>query len=353
MENWRKTVVMLSELSKIDINSLFPLPNSVEEFLHRLKGPRYLVIDGQDNSRTRVFVTLLHGNEPSGIMALLRWLKENQKPAVRIVCIVASVKTALEGPLFHYRTLPGNRDINRCFQSPYTDETGQLARAILDLIKSYQPEAVIDMHNTSGSGPAFAVATYDHPHHHALSQPFTDKLIITHLKLGALMDLSEVYCPIITIEAGGRLDQWAHEVAWKGLYEYFTEKDILKKNSKPRLPRTIVEPIRIELKKGISLSYADTSNTEFDVVLLSAIDHFNFTEITPQTQLGWVNRGDLENFEVSDCKYHSDSNDWLRIQNGKLYPANNILLFMITTNPVIAIDDCLFYAVKTQKTSSF
>lgn len=331
------------ELDQCDIHQ-----DTVDTFLQRLNGPRYFVLDGKDNSRTRFFITLLHGNEPSGVMALLRWLQNYFTPAVRIVCVVASVKTALGPPLFHYRTMPGVRDLNRCFQAPFDDEPGQLAEQILNLIHRYQPEAVIDVHNTSGSGPAFGVATHDDEQHHALTALFSDQLVITHLKLGALMDISEEYYPTVTIEAGGRLDQKAHDTAWNGLLNYITRTDLFRGHYPPI--NMIVEPIRVELNAGTNLTYATTANAEFDVTLLDNIDRFNFVNIGPNTQLGWVNRGTLDHFIVSDCKYNSHINDWLRIEDGgKLYPANRATLFMITTNPVIATEDCLFYAVKASK----
>ncbi|MFT6386985.1 MAG: putative deacylase [Cellvibrionaceae bacterium] len=343
MEGRRKNITILSQFNPYEVD----LANvTVEAFLNKLNGPSYIVLNGADNSRTRVFVTLLHGNEPSGVMALLRWLKEGRRTSVRIVCILASVKTALQAPLFYYRTLPGVRDLNRCFQSPFEDSQGQLAKAILELIHHYRPEAVIDMHNTSGTGPAFGVATHDDKHHHALTLPFSDKLVITHLKLGALMDISEDHYPTVTIEVGGRLDQGAHEVAWKGLHHYFTKIDILKKTQNNKTVKLIVEPIRLEIRKGASLAYANTPNTEFDVTLIDTIDQLNFSVINAQTQLGWVNRGDLNNFVVNDCKQHSTAKDWLRLHQGKLYPKTDAQFFMITTNPVIAIDDCLFYGVK-------
>lgn len=35
-----------------------------------------------------------------------------------------------------------------------------------------------------------------------------------------------------------------------------------------------------------------------------------------------------------------------QVREGKIFPAQAIKAFMITTNPVIAKSDCLFYAVK-------
>jgi len=44
--------------------------NSLEDFLQRLDGPACIFLDGEDETRTRALVTLLHGNEPSGAKAV-------------------------------------------------------------------------------------------------------------------------------------------------------------------------------------------------------------------------------------------------------------------------------------------
>ena len=49
--------------------------DNVEDFLRVLQSPACFFIEGEDVNRTRALVTLLHGNEPSGAMALFRWLK--------------------------------------------------------------------------------------------------------------------------------------------------------------------------------------------------------------------------------------------------------------------------------------
>ena len=119
--------------------------DNVEQFLQILGGPACIFLDGENTEQTRAFVTLLHGNEPSGVMALFRWLKSARRPAVNIECIVASVPAALETSLFSYRTLAGARDLNRCFRPPFDDTQGHLAEEILEILKMHHPEAVIDM----------------------------------------------------------------------------------------------------------------------------------------------------------------------------------------------------------------
>ena len=160
------------------------LGNNVGEFLRWMDGPTCFLLEGQDTGRTRALVTLLHGNEPSGTMALHRWLRSGRKPAVNIVCIVASVGAALEAPLFSHRMLPRARDLNRCFKPPFEDAQGVLAEEILELLKLHKPEAVVDMHNTSGSGPSFGVCTHMDRQHDALVSLFTQRMIVSDLGLG-------------------------------------------------------------------------------------------------------------------------------------------------------------------------
>ena len=108
--------------------------NNVEAFFRSLGGPTCFFLTGEDNTRTRAFVTLLHGNEPSGVMALFRWLKSARRPAVNVVCIVASITTALDEPLFTHRMLPRARDLNRCFRPPFDVAQGALAEEILEIL---------------------------------------------------------------------------------------------------------------------------------------------------------------------------------------------------------------------------
>ena len=85
------------------------LPQEIGEFLRRLGGPTLVVVDGRDNTRCRAVATLLHGNEPSGVKALLKWLRTGERPAVKLICLIASVQTALHEALFCHRDRKSTR----------------------------------------------------------------------------------------------------------------------------------------------------------------------------------------------------------------------------------------------------
>lgn len=322
------------------------LGSDLESFLRALGGPACLFLEGVDSTRTRAFVTLLHGNEPSGARALLHWLRQGRRPAVNMVCIVASVNAALQPPLYSHRMLPGARDLNRCFRPPFTDEQGHLAEEILEILRLHHPEAVIDMHNTSGSGPAFGVCTHRDRHHDALVALFTRRLVITDIGLGALMEITEESCPTVTVEVGGRLDREAQVTADEGLVRYFTAAEVLTPVADPQSLEYFQHSIRLELNPGMALAYADQPVPEADVTLLPDIERHNFQPVGPDVPLGWVKGVAQRVFRARDGDGRCAVASLVRLEEGVLYPARRLKLFMVTNNPDIAQSDCICYAVE-------
>ncbi len=236
-------------------------------------------------------MTLLHGNEPSGAMALYRWLQSGRRPAVNVVCIVASVAAALEPPLFSHRMLPRARDLNRCFRPPFDDAQGALAEEILEILRLHHPEAVVDMHNTSGSGPSFGVCTHMDRQHDALVSFFTQRLIVSNLGLGALMEISESSVPTVTVEVGGRLDEQAHELAYEGLCRYFAAADRAGSAAETDWGLELLrDPIRLELNDNVTLTYAEQPSASYDITLKADIEHHNFGTVGRRHPAGMGHR---------------------------------------------------------------
>ena len=321
------------------------LGNNVEEFLRWLGGPSCLLLEGEDNRRTRALVTLLHGNEPSGVLALFDYLKTGRRPAVNIVCVVASIGAALEPPVFSHRMLPRARDLNRCFRPPFEDAQGVLAEEILEILNMHRPEAVVDMHNTSGSGPSFGVCTHMDSQHDALVSLFTQRLIISNLGLGALMETSEKSRPTVTVEVGGRQDEDAHALAYEGLCRYFEADTVLDPAETDWGLELLCDPIRLELNANVTLTYAEAPCDNYDITLKPDIEHHNFGGVTPDTLLGWARAPERQLFSAQDAGGRCAVTRLVRILNGEIYPAQPLKLFMITNNAAIAHSDCLFYAV--------
>jgi hypothetical protein len=319
--------------------------HDIEAFLRQLDGPGCIFLRGHDRSRTRGYVTLLHGNEPSGAMALHRWLLSGEKPAVNMLCILGSVMTSLTAPLFNFRMLSGQRDLNRCFRPPFEDAQGQLAAAILEVLSLHKCEAIIDVHNTSGSGPAFGVSTRIDRAHEALVSLYTRRLIQTDLSMGSLMETSTPDLPVVTVECGGRMDEEAHALAWEGLKRYFRYKGTFDEGGGYASMEILRNPVRLEVDASINLQYAPCRDFDAELTLLPDVERYNFGVVSPDTLLGWVGSRGLDIFRCQNKRGESLLGQVIREEDGMLYPVRPLRLFMVTTNADIALSDCLFYAV--------
>ncbi|MEX1033673.1 MAG: succinylglutamate desuccinylase/aspartoacylase family protein [Cellvibrionaceae bacterium] len=319
---------------------------SATEFLRRLQGPTHIYIAGEDSSRCRVVVTLLHGNEPSGFFAIFRLLQRQVRPAVDLHCFIPSVAAAQASPGFFYRMLPDEADLNRCFKPPYTDSPqSRLAKGILDTLEQFQPEAIIDIHNTSGSGPSFGVSTFADARHEALVSLFTQRMIITDLSLGALMEISEAHFPTVTVECGGAQDVGSNRLAEEGLVQFACRSDVLTPPPADFTLDFFYNPIRLELRDQARVSYGEEPSPYHDVTLLPQIEHYNFGFIEVGTPLGYIAADFRDLLTAADSLGNDHLTEYFQVVDGQLVPTQALKLFMVTTNPEIARKDCLFYLV--------
>ncbi|WP_395338324.1 succinylglutamate desuccinylase/aspartoacylase family protein [Ningiella sp. W23] len=323
-----------------------PQPDDIAEtvfqFLSQLGGPSLIELSGKDPSRCRVITTLLHGNEPSGLYALHRLLKEAFIPQTTTVFIVASVVAASTEPTFSHRMLEGQKDLNRCFGisdvgAEHTHLQHALAQAITRSISSLQAEAIIDIHNTSGSGPAFAVATNKSDANLALASHFTHRMIYTDIRLGAIME-QDFACPIITIEAGGAQDDEANTTAYNGLRSFLSADDAFEKRQSIE---EFEQPQRLELCKNAEICYQSANNPKVDVTMRADIERLNFGKTEAGQHLGWARS--LSNLCLDNTNNHVG--EYFYTEQGLLKTKVALTLFMVTTRADIASSDCLFYFV--------
>ena len=327
-----------------------PQPDQIGEtaydFLKLLPGPMHLFLQGKDSTRSRVVTTLLHGNEPSGLHGVFHLLKTGVSPQTDIHVLIPSVDAAKQAPGFIYRMLPHHKDLNRCFREHFEEsDQGLLAREIAGIIDAAKPECVIDVHNTSGSSPSFGVTTYMDQQHDALVSLFTHRMIVTDIKLGALMELSTQERPIVTIECGGAQDEESHLLAADGLKRYMELESVLSLKHTDMSLEFFHNPMRLELKEGSDIAYGDHCLLQDGVTLLPDIENHNFGYVDADVRLGFVSGTLEDNLKINNPLGDENISDYFRLQGGVLYPSRRLKLFMVTGNPEIARKDCLFYLV--------
>jgi len=318
------------------------IPETLLGFLRILSGLTIIDIEGVDQQRCRVVTTLIHGNEPSGIIACHLWLKGKKIPATNVRIIICNPEAAKTKPFFTNRYLAHSEDLNRFFSKKSSDgsEVSARAKMIYDLVCEVSPEAIVDLHNTSGSSPAFSVSVSEAHEHLKLVELFTRSLILTQLNVGAIMEQSFT-SPIVTIECGGANENIAHQVATNGLQLFFHKEDLFdQRKSTVSVSR---HPIRIELVGDASVGFCHHRLPTTDITLRTDIEELNHS-ITPGDEfIGWCDKDQPFAFKAIDDSGTDQVDNLFENRNGCIFTRKKMQLFMVTTIPEIATKDCLFY----------
>ena len=332
-----------------------------EQFLLSMIGPTVIDITGLNTDKCRVVTTLLQGNEPSGLIALHRWLtnrSEHELPKTNLRFIICSIEAASKSPLLSRRFIEGSKDINRCFgkkgqeHSLQDEKQGCYERAQLieQAIRDVNPEMVIDLHNASSPTPTFSVCSAISTETLSLASFFCQTLILSDLKLGSLME-QDFNCPFITIECGGSHDEQAHEVAFAGINHIANCENIGYIHQETNI-EVIYRPLRLQTKDGVNLSYAEHDEGYSGVTLKNNIEYFNFGGAHQDEMIGWIDGNGVENLQIIDAKGENVIDEYFYARENQLVCKQNLRLFKATTNKKIALNDCLFYVVKHSSNES-
>ncbi len=368
------------------------IDDSVIGFLNQLKGVTVFDLVGIDNQRTRVVTTLIHGNEPSGLIACHLWLKSNEKPATNLRIIICNPEAAQSKPLFTHRYINNSEDLNRKFGSHFDSANNVDLRAqqIISVVNAVAPEAILDLHNTSGNSPAFGVAVIENPQVTSLVALFANKLILTELKVGAIMEV-DFKAPIVTIECGGAQDSRSHQIATDGLHQYFNRRILFEpattetllqgtqfqtiseekrtnhpsqweRQHKPEITEAMLEkepfnqaalgqpvvrvhshPVRVQLNQNVSVGFDQYKLATTHITLRDDLEKYN-KDVTPVGEfIGWCGSELSSQLQAFDHRGINQIDSLFYVQRNCLYTKVPMQLFMVTKIVEIATKDCLFY----------
>lgn len=321
------------------------LPASPEAFLEALGGPALLRVPGRDRSRTRALSTLLHGNEPSGLRALHAWLARGRVPAVDLLVFVASVTAALAEPRFSHRALPGRVDLNRCFLQPPESTEGRLAAEALAALGAAAPEALVDLHNTTGHTPSYAVCPDLAEPTLQLASLFTRRYVHSDLRMGTLVEATHQAFPALVIECGRAGDAEADRAALRGL-EAYAGLDALPRSGVPEGFDVLARPVRVFVREGLTVAYGARPAAGADLTVREDIDRHSFERLPAGATVGWVHDPGVWPVYARGAEPRDLSAELFALEGTELRARRDQVPIMITTDPTIALSDCLFYALE-------
>ena len=319
------------------------LARDPEGLLRQLARPSLLRLRGRDPSRVRVVSTLLHGNEPSGIRAVHALLASAFVPAVDVLFFIGAVEAALAPPGLAHRQLPGAGDLNRHWLPPHAGPEGAVARELLALLGEAGPECLVDLHNNTGHSPAYGVGPRAGPRECALVSLFAGRFVASDLALGALVEATAASFPSVTIECGRAGDEAADRVAAAGL------KALLEADELPAVEARAIQlfgdPVRVRMRGAARLAVADEPQPGVELSLDPGVDRHNFETLEAGHSLGWVGAETGLPVEARDAAGRDHSSELFEVRGARLRTRCALIPIMMTTDPAIAVQDCLFYVV--------
>jgi hypothetical protein len=355
-----------SEINYLQNPTIKELHAGYEQFLLSMSGPTVIDITGIDSKKYRVINTLLQGNEPSGLIALHRWLTTrdpSQLPQTNIRFIIGSVEAASKSPLFTRRFIPGHYDLNRCFGEAKIEQITNLfshdtnyqgccqrAKLIEQAIREVNPDMIVDLHNAASPSPTFSISSVVTTETLSLASFFCQTLILSDLHLGSLME-QKFSCPFITIECGYSLDEQAHEVAFAGINHIANCENIGYIHQEKNV-EVIYRPLRLRVKDNVNLAYAKHDEGYSGVTLKTDIEYFNFGGTHQEELIGWLDGNGIDNLQLFDKHGKDVIDDYFYARDNQLVCRHNLRVFKATTNKQVALNDCLFYVVKHSNNES-
>jgi hypothetical protein len=318
-------------------------------FLRSLGGPAAIRLRGHDRTRCRVVVTLMHGNEPSGLIAVHGRLRDGRQPATDTLFVLGAVEPALGDPPLSSRVLPDGSDLNRCFgPGALPGPSRDLALSILEAVHAVEPEALVDIHNNSGHNPPYAVAARIGAPERQLARFFGNLLVHYDLHIGALAEETPDLCPTVVIEAGRAGDPASDRTARDGLDSFLDAGVLFEEGSE--LPRLDVfhHPVRVEIAAGLRLAYGNEAEPAAQLTIDEDVDRYNFELLHVGTQIGWLAPEAPWPFVARGADGADRSHELFARDGARLVARRSIVPIMMTTDATIARSDCLFYAVEPQ-----
>ncbi|HYQ71536.1 MAG TPA: peptidase M14, partial [Gammaproteobacteria bacterium] len=83
-----------------------------------------------------------------------------------------------------------------------------------------------------------------------------------------------------------------------------------------------------------------------DLRLITNIDHLNFRELAPGTQLGWLQDGAVLQLEVRDDNDRDVQERYFDVSDGRLLTVRPFMPSMFTLDERIIRQDCLGYLME-------
>ncbi|MFA9444392.1 hypothetical protein [Egicoccus sp. AB-alg6-2] len=315
-------------------------------FLRALGRPTLIRIPGTGQQAPRAVVTLLHGDESTGLQAMLRVLRARdprRRYPFDLYLVVGNVEAALHGPGFAHRYLDDQEDFNRVWglHEPTTAQR-RAADGILEELRAAGLESLVDVHNNTGDNPFYAIVTRPEAQVVNLATLFTTTLLRWDLQANTLMEALHASCAAIAVECGlpGRPESLAFAV--DALRRYLGAPPL----EHDRIVRDfdLLGGLRkVTVRPEVRFRFGGSLDGETDLVLAADADVHNFVEVPAGHVLGRVHPGSTLPVRASAADGRDVTAEHFDVVDGAVVVTAPVTPVMMTRTVEAARKDCLFY----------
>lgn len=312
-----------------DLHMLFPRPTLLH--LQGIKTPPLFIS------------VLLHGNETTGFIAIQRLLNRYHKQSLpRAISIFFGNTRAAERGL---RRLDKQPDFNRIWpgtEIPECLET-HVAKKVVDIMRSKQVFASIDIHNNTGINPHYVcINSLDNRYLH-LAKLFS-RLVVYFLRpLGVQSAAFTKLCPAVTLECGRPGQQHGVEHAFNYLNDCLQLPELSNLSIDNQQIDLFHTTAQVKIKQNRSFSFSDKKS---DLLFNQQLENMNFTEISAGTTLGILQHSTSMPLCAIDELGADITEQFFSINNRHLQIKRATMPSMLTLDERVIRQDCLCYLME-------
>ncbi len=333
-------------MNNVSFEQLDFIPDGLLETTSRnlhtiLPSPTLIHLPGKQAAPLFVSV-LLHGNEPTGFLAVQLLLKKyiNKQLPRALSLFIGNVSAASHD----IRRFDSQPDYNRIW--PGTEiatcvET-EMAQAIVTIMKKRNVFASIDIHNNTGLNPHYSCINKLDNDFLQLASLFGRLIVYFIRPKGVQSAAFAELCPAVTLECG-RPDQQqgvAHALEFLDSCLHLTElpqRQVLPQNID--LFHTVAQ-VKIDDTMRFSFTQSDT-----DLLLNQDLERMNFNEVSPGTVLGRIRHNAMPVI-AKDELGAVVTDKFFSIENGNLLLNRQTMPSMLTLDEQVIKQDCFCYLME-------
>lgn len=311
--------------------------------LRELGGPTLIRFPGSEEQPPRALTVLLHGDEPTGFQAARRVLRRQPVLPYDLYLFVGNVRAALTPPGYAIRFLDDQEDLNRIWY-PVTDPSPlrEAALTAYDHLEAAEVGALVDLHNTSGDTPFYAVVTRPTPATINLATLFSSRIVHWEPSNGALVQRIAARCPATAIECGLPGRPVSLDFALDGVRRYLTPEPVAA-DGVVRDHDLLCGLHRVTVPADVRFRFGGELGDDLDLVIPTDADRHNFLEVAEGHVLGKVRDPARLPVVVQAPDGRDVTADLVAVHDGELRLRRAAIPVMMTRTVTAVRKDCLAY----------